>query len=727
MQLEGRITDIRFQSAETGYGVAGLETSDGDITIVGILSDIRIGESVSVTGELVFHPKYGDQFKVGTMAVKKPSSKHAIYAYLASGIIDKIGPKTAEAIVDLFGEDSLRIMKEEPKKLLQVRGIGKKTLAVIEKSFHAQEEGREVMLFLQNLGISANLSYKIYKEYGDRTRQTITENPYRLTDDIDGIGFKKADEIARANDLRPDDPFRIKAGLQYVLKQAGQNEGHCCLPEAILLEKAQELLSVSDEAIKEALFSLHIEGAVHFESFDDARYCYHMEYYEAEREIAFALSRMMQESHKAPDFPENWEKGLGEEQADGIRMAAESGVSIITGGPGTGKTTLLKAFLGILHQNEIHALLCAPTGRAAKRMEESTGTPAATIHRLLGYNPSAYPQYEFDDENPLSCDCVIVDESSMLDIFLMERLLRAIPKTAKLVLVGDVDQLPSVGAGNVLRDLIESGVVPTKRLTQIYRQAEESAIVTNAHRMQKGELPIANEPGTDFFFMKTRSQDQTVALVSSLLTARLPDAYGVDPFRDIQVLTPMKKQPTGTVSLNETLQEALNPYTPAKGSVECRGTVFREGDRVMQMKNNYDLTSEDSSGQMRIGVYNGDMGQIESVFEDALTVRFDDDSTCIYRKKEMEDLSLSYAITIHKSQGSEFPIVVIPLHRGPIMLYTRNLLYTAITRAKKLVILVGDEEVMRMMIANSHRDTRYTHLKERLKSALEKLSRGFSG
>lgn len=726
MQLEGKITDIRFQSAETGYCVATLETDDGEITIVGTFPEVRIGESVTATGELVFHAKYGGQFKASAVSIQRPTSKHAIYSYLASGIIDKIGPKTAEAIVDLFGEETLRIMQDTPERLLQVRGIGKKTLARIVASYKEQEEGREVMLYLQGLGLTSNLSYRIYKEYGDRTRQILTQNPYQLTLDIEGIGFRKADEIARLGELQPDDPARLKAGLLYLLQEAEQNGGHCCLPEPRLLREAAELLQVEEPLIAEALFSLRLDGKLHHEEVDGVFYAYRMEAFEAERDIAFALARKLQV--KAADIPVDraWVEGLGEEQQQGIDIVTASGVSIITGGPGTGKTTLLRALLGILQADGQHALLCAPTGRAAKRMEESTGTPAATIHRMLGYNPTAFPPYEFDEDNPLDADWIIVDESSMLDVFLMERLLRAVKVGTRLVFVGDVDQLPSVGAGNVLKDLIDSDVIPKMRLTQIYRQAQESAIVTNAHRMQNGDLPVVNENGTDFFFMKTSSQERTVGLIAQLLASRLPKAYQVNPIGDIQVLTPVKKQPTGTVALNASLQEALNPYTPAKGQIEVRGVWYREGDRVMQMRNNYDIAVNDATGELRAGVYNGDLGIVDSVFDDGLVVRFDDDSTCIYRKKEMDDLQHAYAITIHKSQGSEFPIVVIPLHWGPMMLYTRNLLYTAITRAKQLVVLVGEEEVMRKMIANTHQDTRYTHLRHRLQQAYQTLQRGIS-
>lgn len=726
MELEGRITDVRFRSAETGFCVATLDTDDGEITVVGILPEVRQGETLSVVGELVFHPKYGDQFTVTQATVRRPTSKHAIYSYLASGIIDKIGPRTAEAIVDLFGEDTLRIMKDHPEQLLKVRGIGKKTLAKITASFSAQEEGREVMLFLQSLGLTPNLSYRIYKEYGEQTREILTENPYRMTMDIDGIGFKKADEIARLNQMNPEDSFRLKAGIHYLLQQAEQNGGHCALPEPYLLRQAKVLLQVDETLLKEALFSLRLDTRIHYEEVEGIAYCYRMEAFEAERDIAFSLARMQNEKHEELEGHGIQEEGLGEEQVEGIRMVLSSGVSIITGGPGTGKTTLLRTLLDILQEQKQDAVLCAPTGRAAKRMEESTGHPAATIHRLLGYNPTVFPPYEFDEENPIDTDWVIVDESSMLDVFLMDRLLKALRPDTRVLFVGDVDQLPSVGAGNVLKDLIESKEIPVKRLTQIYRQAEESAIVMNAHRMQKGELPKVNEPGTDFFFMKTRHPEHTVRLIAQLLTVRLPEAYGVDPMRDIQVLSPTKKQPTGILRLNEALQEALNPYTPAKRQIEMRGVILREGDRVMQMRNNYEITVTDEDENLSTGVFNGDLGQIQSVQDDALTVEFDDGSRVIYRKKEMEDLQHAYAITIHKSQGSEFPIVVIPMHRGPMMLYTRNLLYTAITRAKKLVVLVGDEEVMREMIANTHQDMRYTNLRFRLQQAVGTLTRGIS-
>lgn len=722
MQLEGQITDIRFQSQETGYCVAGLLTEDGDITITGTMPQLAVGESVQVRGELVFHPKYGEQFQVTGFDVLTPSSESAIYAYLASGVIEKIGPKLAESIVDLFGTDTLRIMRDEPERLLSVRGIGKKTLAIIQESYNRQAESREIMLFLQGLGITPALASRIYKTYGDRTRAIVKSNPYQLTEDVIGIGFIKADEIARENEIQADDPFRLKAGLLYALKEAGQRDGHCCLPEAVLIARAQELLQVPEELLREQIFSLRMLTEIHWEE-EAPHCCFAQEYYEAERDCAHSLARKVRtETDVLPADPA-WLEGLGEEQQEGIRQVLAHPVSVLTGGPGTGKTTLLRALLRILEAGEQKAKLCAPTGRAAKRMEESTGVPAATIHRMLGYNPALFPPFEFDEENPLDCDWIIVDESSMLDIFLLQRLLAAVKDETRLLFVGDTDQLPSVGPGNVLHDLIASETVYTHRLTKIYRQAEESHIVLNAHRMQNGEPLLLNEKDKDFFFMETRSQEQSVRLIESLVTARLPKAYGAS-LQDMQVLTPVKKSLTGTANLNERLQEVLNPYTPAAGELVSKDRVLREGDRVIQMKNNYEISITLADGSVAQGVYNGDMGTIRRIFDDEVTVLFDDGAVCTYAPKEADDLAPAYAITIHKSQGSEFPIVVLPLHRGPPMLYTRNLLYTAVTRARDLVILVGDPDIMRQMIANTHTRVRYTRLAERLADAVEKGKRG---
>ena len=722
MQLEGQITDIRFQSEDTGYCVAGMMTEDGDIVITGTMPQLTVGASVQVEGELVFHPKYGEQFRVTGFSTVEPSSEGAIYAYLASGVIDKIGPKLAESIVDLFGKDTLRIMQEEPERLLSVRGIGKKTLKVIEASFSEQEESRAVMLFLQELGITPALASKIYKTYGDRTRSLIETNPYQLTDDVIGIGFKTADEIARGNRMKTDDPFRIRSGLQYVLQEAGRREGHCCLPEPLLLQRAKELLEVSEELLKEQLYTLRFERQLYWEKGNPPCF-FSAEYYEAERDCAHFLARKTLVDAEELALEDAWIETLGEEQQTGIRGMIKNPVSILTGGPGTGKTTLLRALLRVLDENGQQASLCAPTGRAAKRMEESTGVPAATIHRLLGYNPAMFPSFEYDEDNPLDCDWIIVDEASMLDIQLLQNLLAAVREKTRLLFVGDVDQLPSVGPGHVLSDLIESGAIPTYKLTKIYRQAEESHIVLNAHRMQHGEPMLLNAKDKDFFFMQTRSPEESVRLIESLASLRLPKAYNTER-KDIQILTPVKKGTTGTVTLNERLQESLNPYTPAKQKVQTRGQMLREGDRVIQMKNNYEMTVRLADGTQTQGVYNGDMGVITRIFDDEITVLFDDGSSCTYADRDKDDLALAYAITIHKSQGSEFPIVVLPLHKGPPMLYTRNLLYTAITRAKDRVILVGDPFIMRQMIANTHTQVRYTGLAQRLRAAEKKGRRG---
>lgn len=722
MELEGQITDIRFQSDETGYCVAGLLTDDGDITITGTMPALAAGESVRVQGELIFHPKYGEQFQVSGFSVITPSSKSAIYAYLASGVIDKIGPKLAENIVDLFGEDTLRVMKEEPERLLSVRGIGKKTLQIISASFEKQAESREIMLFLQSLGITPHLATKIYRAYGDRTRAVIRENPYRLTEDVIGIGFRKADEIARENAIGPDDPFRIKAGILYVLREAGQREGHSCLPEPVLLSRTREILGVSEELVLEQIFALRLQTELHWED-TDPPCCYARDFYEAERDAAHILARKALTPTDTLEVEPSLMDGLGEEQKAGISLALSHPVSVLTGGPGTGKTTLLRAFLRILGEHKKSAYTCAPTGRAAKRLEESTGVPAATVHRLLGYNPSVFPPFEYDEENPLEYDWIIIDESSMLDLFLLQRLLLAVKEETRLLFVGDADQLPSVGAGNVLQDLIESGVIPTHRLTKIYRQAEESNIVVNAHRMQKGESLRVNEPEKDFFFMETRSQEESVRLIETLLATRLPKAYGVG-LPDMQVLAPVKKGTAGTIHLNERLQEILNPYTPAVGQTQSKGETLREGDRVIQMKNNYEIAVTLADGTQAQGVYNGDMGTIRRVFDGEITVEFDDGARCTYSKKEADDIALAYAITIHKSQGSEFPIVILPLHNGPPMLYTRNLLYTAITRARDLVILTGERRIMQQMIANTHTRVRFTGLAARLAAATEKGRRG---
>lgn len=719
MYFEGQIVNIRFQSQDTGYTVASLLTEDGEITICGNLYGAQVGQVIELEGELIFHPKYGEQITVQNMKSTTPTTLSSIYQYLASGMIDKVGPAMAERIVDRFGEQTLEIMKDQPKRLLEVRGIGKKTLEVITASFQEQEESRGTMLFLQELGLTPKLSHMIYQAYQDRARQIIEENPYRLTEDIQGVGFKKADEIAMAYKMNPEDPFRIQAGMLYALQEGELSEGHTCLPEPVLMDRVQQLLGVPKDLIEEHLFPMVASLKLHQERVDEITYYYRHDVFEQEQRLAHRLVRLFQEDFEPIAVPEALDDTLSEEQRQGIHMLLENKGGIITGGPGTGKTTLLRSLLNVIADDDTHIILCAPTGRAAKRMEESTGFEAGTIHRVLGYNPSAYPQFAFDDENPLEADWVIVDESSMLDLDLTGHLLRAIPLHARLVLIGDVDQLPSVGAGNVLEDLLLSEEIPTVRLKTVFRQAQESLIVTNAHRMQQGEDPVMNLRDNDFFMMDTKSPMQSIELIKSLMVKRLPEAYGATPGTDIQILTPVKKQPFGTENLNTAMQEVLNPKTPSKEQLEVRGTTFREGDRVMQMKNNYDLQMTLASGQIREGVFNGDMGTIEAIFDDGLTVRFDDGGFCRYQKKELDDLGLAYAITIHKSQGSEFPYVIIPLHKGPPMLYTRNLIYTAITRAKKMVILVGERQVLAQMIQNVRTTKRYTHLKKRMKDAAD--------
>lgn len=714
VQLEGQIAAVRFYSDETGYFVATLLTEDGDVTLVGTMSGIAEGETVRATGELTFHTRYGEQFKASEIERVRPSSRYAIYAYLASGAIDRIGPAMAERILERFGDRALDVLERDPDRYLEVRGIGKKTLAAITASFREQADSRETMLALQAWGIGPSVAHRIYQRYGAEAIREIRENPYRLAAEVEGIGFRKADEIALALGMPPDSPFRLCAGVQFALEEAAHRDGHVCLPKTQLLRRASDWLGVPEENLSDAIDTMHRAAEVHLETLENETVVYATEVYEIETDAARRVAKIVRakpEALEAEDLPDF----LGEEQREAIHAILTESVCVLTGGPGTGKTTLLNALLQALKENEQKVLLCAPTGRAAKRMEESTKTTATTVHRLLGYNPSQSPPYTHDEDDPLRADWVLVDESSMLDLFLFHRLLCALPSGCRLVLIGDSDQLPSVGAGNVLADLIACRSVPVHRLTRIYRQALESNIVVNAHRMLQGEMPLVNEEGKDFFFMPTRDPEETAELLRSLLVKRLPDAYGVNPVTDIQVLTPVKKQPFGTEALNRLLQEAMNPYVPTKNQVERRDGILREGDKVMQLKNNYDIDVRTPSGSRAQGVFNGDMGCIASIDEEAaVTVRFDDESTATFVKKEQESLGLAYAITIHKSQGSEFPLVVIPLHKGPPMLYTRNLLYTAVTRAKKLVILIGDWQVVRQMIANTHTQRRYGFLGERV-------------
>lgn len=736
LTIEGVIEDVIFRNDENGWTVAKLLTEEDSITVVGTTPFIALEENVSLKGNMVYHDTYGEQFKFESMEIKAPESLEGIKNYLGSGLLPNVGPKTAEQIVKKFGEDSLDVLHYSPEKLLEVRGIGKKTLESIITAYEEQKDIRDIMIFLQQYNISANLSMKIYKEYGDETVGVIKENPYKLAEDVHGVGFLKADEIARKTGIERDNINRVKAGIKYTLFQ-GTLSGHCYLPAEKLVYKAKSFLGVEDELIEAGMRDKIMQGSIIMTDIKDESVIYLSRIYEAENVVCKRLLENSIRDDYELDF--NVDKEIEEiereegitfadKQKDAIKESVKSGCLVITGGPGTGKTTTINAIISILEKMKLKVVLGAPTGRAAKRMSETSGKDASTIHRLLGFMYQKDEDDEFPDEedNYIKADAIIIDEASMIDINLMESLLKALKKETRIILVGDIDQLPSVGPGNILRDIIASETINVVRLDEIFRQSEESMIIVNAHRINKGEAPLLNEKDKDFFFINQYNTSDILETVLELVSSRLPKYYDVDSLNDIQVLAPMKKGETGIISLNENLQRVLNPESYEKEEKIYGNKLFRVGDKVMQMRNNYEIEwrlilEGDIRGRKGKGIFNGDMGIIREIDEEGkkFIILFDEDKEVEYEFENMDDLELSYAITVHKSQGSEFPVVIMPMVWGPPMLLMRNLLYTAITRAKQLVVLVGEPKYLNMMIGNDRIKKRYSGLGTKLKMVYE--------
>ena len=725
INIDGIVEKIIFRNEENGYTVAKFLSEDESIVVVGSCFEIFEDRSYKLKGDFTYHKKFGQQFAFTSIEEILPNSKEALIKYLSNGMIPFVGEKVARKIVEEFGENTLEILEKNPQRLLSIEGIGRKKYKKIYEALEKNLNARKILLYFSSYNISPNLALKIYKEYGDKSIDLIKENPYVLIEDIGGIGFKKADQIALSFGIKKDSEERIIQGLKYVLSRANLN-GHTYLPLDILVKNANKLLEISIDDLENSLRGLSFSKDFYVDKVGGDYLCYYAPYLRAENYIAGKLNEINITFHEDLDVNKKIEEieetrniKLAQGQRQAIKKSLDHGVFLITGGPGTGKTTALKALIDVYEFMGKKIKLAAPTGRAAKRMKESTGHDALTLHKLLEINFTDSKDIYYDPID-LECDVLIVDEMSMVDIMLMETLLRSLEKGVRLILVGDPDQLPSVGAGNVLRDIIDSKLFSQVNLVEIFRQKEESMIIKNAHLINKGERPILNN--NDFFLISEQGENKGLEIIKDLLSKRLGEYYGIDS-SDIQVLSPMKKGLLGTFNLNKVLQELLNK---SQEKIEVFGKTFKLYDRVIQMKNNYDLEAiieNDFYKETTKGVFNGDLGYISSidVEEKILEVTFDDAKKVKYLPEDLDQLELSYAMTIHKSQGSEFPVVVIPLFWAPPMLLTRNLIYTAITRASKLVVLVGKYEYLMKMIENNKTRIRYSNLKNKLIEANEKV------
>ncbi|TBX11609.1 ATP-dependent RecD-like DNA helicase [Clostridium perfringens] len=733
--LNGIVESIVFKSSDTGYTVIKFRENNIIHTAVGVLPHVKEGQNLKITGSWVNHSQFGKQFKVEECEEILPTSKDGIEKYLSSGIIQGIGPVTAKKIVNKFGEDTLNILDNNIERLKEIEGIGKKKLETIIESYREQRELKNITIFLQTHGLSVNQCLKIYKKYGASSVDTVKNNPYILCDEISGIGFKTSDKIARSLGIEIDSPFRIQSGIRYVINEFCAN-GHTFMPKDELIKEASNVLTVSGDIIEENIKNAALDRKIKLEKVNDKEGVFTIPNYYCElgitnRILTLAISNFQDISVDVDHLILQYEKKnnitFAESQKDAIISAFQNGIEIITGGPGTGKTTIIKCIIEIFETCGLKVLLGAPTGRAAKRMSESTGKEATTIHRMLDMGVFEKEESVFvtnAEEHSLEADVVIIDEASMIDITLMNALLKSIKVGTRLIIVGDVDQLPSVGAGNVLNDFIESGFTKVVRLKEIFRQGKESMIVVNAHKINKGEMPKLNEKGTDFFFIRNDIQEGILNTIIDLINTRLPKFNSNwDKLKSIQVLVPMKKGVLGVTNLNERIQNVLNPKAPYKKEKEFRSMVFREGDKVMQIKNNYSLKWTRIAGKGEhegLGVFNGDMGFIESIDLEGkkLSIIFDDERRVIYDFMYLDELDLAYAITIHKSQGSEFPVVIIPAYMGAPLLMNRNLLYTGITRAKEMVVVVGIPKALKYMVDNTRSMERYSSLNWRIKEVI---------
>ena len=730
---KGYVEHIVFRNNDNGYTVFQLVSEEEELTCVGLFSVLAEGELVQVSGYMKEHPLYGEQLQVEQYELLAPEDETAMERYLGSGAIKGIGAAMAARIVRRFKGDTFRIIEEEPERLAEVKGISEKKAIEISAQMEEKKDLRQAMMFLTQYGISVPLAVKIYQQYGNRTYQVVEENPYRLADDISGIGFKIADEIASQIGIHTDSDYRIRSGLLYVLLQA-TGEGHTCLPKEDLLHRASALLGVEEEQMETQLMNLCMDRKLVMKEQNGKVMVWYGQYYHMELNVAKMLHDLnleceMEESQivkKLSKVEKQASITLDEMQRKAVVEAVKNGVLVITGGPGTGKTTTINAIIRYFETEDMEILLAAPTGRAAKRMTEATGWEAVTIHRLLELSgvPSddrSTASFERNEENPLEADVIIIDEMSMVDIFLMNALLKAVSVGTRLILVGDINQLPSVGPGCVLKDIIRAGSCPVVQLTRIFRQASQSDIIVNAHKINRGEHVTLDNKSRDFFFLQRQDPNVILRVVLALVQEKMPRYVDARP-TDIQVLTPMRKGSLGVENLNEMLQRYLNPPSPEKNEKETARGRFREGDKVMQIKNNYQIEwkARNRYGiaiDKGTGIFNGDMGIVQQIdlLAETMEVLFDDYRTVTYSFQMLEELELAYAVTIHKSQGSEYPAVVIPLLTGPRMLMNRNLLYTAVTRARSCVTLVGSPETFAQMIDNASEQTRYSGLYDRIR------------
>lgn len=728
-RVTGYIEHIVYRNEDNGYTVMNVVSDEDEVTCVGIFQIISEGESIEMEGDYTVHPSYGPQLKVTNYRIKAPEDAVSMERYLGSGAIRGIGAALAARIVRRFKEDTFRIIEEEPERLAEVKGISERKAMEISEQMEEKRELRQAMMYLQKYGISLTLAGKIYSTYGMDTYRTLQENPYKLAEDVDGIGFKIADEIAHRIGIHQDSDFRIRSGIIYVLQQAAQ-EGHTYLPRPLLTARACELLGVDEDAVEKHYMDMAIDKKLVLKQTMDQVQIYASAYYYMETNVAVMLRELnvkydvsdAEIDRRISQIEKNLDMELDEMQKVAVRESVHSGLLVITGGPGTGKTTTINMIIRYFESEVMDICLAAPTGRAAKRMSETTGYEARTIHRMLEVSGGMEDNagFERNEQNPLETDVIIIDEVSMVDIGLMHSLLKAVVAGTRLILVGDVNQLPSVGPGSVLKDIIDSHACNVVRLNHIFRQASQSDIVVNAHKINRGEQVILDNKSMDFFFLKRYDANVIISICIQLIQKKLPGYVNARPF-DIQVLTPMRKGLLGVERLNGILQQYLNPPAPDKPEREHGQSIFRVGDKVMQTKNNYQaewqiLSRYGIPVEQGLGIFNGDMGIVKEIntFAETVTVEYEEGKQVEYPFKQLDELELAYAITIHKAQGSEYPAVVIPLLSGPRMLMNRNLLYTAVTRARKCVTIVGDEKTFYQMVNNANEQKRYSGLRDRL-------------